>query len=227
MSTPATRPITATISVLAIGLIAAAVWYGTKPYHGGVPIELPYDVQPTAATPATPATYKTLFGKIPIELPTREYVNSLKPAARADLHAETMAKIAAMPAWVSSDAMPGGAGDGSALRQLAIGELKTVDDLHSGHGNVMLLQLPDGSAVLRFEDFKVGNGPDLQVFLARAADPLAGNPTQYDGVRLGRLKGNVGNQNYPLPDNPQADEFHSVVVYCELFGDVYLMAQLN
>ncbi len=62
------------------------------------------------------------------------------------------------------------------------------DGFHMASGQVKVLQIPDGTQILRFENLDVTNGPDLYVYLAT-------DTTAKDFVSLGRLKGNMGNQN--------------------------------
>ena len=67
---------------------------------------------------------------------------------------------------------------------------------HSGTGDAGIFQNPDGSLVLRFENFDIQNGPDLEVYLVPGADQTS----LADGsIHLGALKGNIGDQNYELP----------------------------
>jgi len=51
----------------------------------------------------------------------------------------------------------------------------------------------DGANVLRLEDLIVTNGPDLYVYLST-------DKSASDIVNLGRLKANIGNQNYQIPE---------------------------
>ena len=46
-------------------------------------------------------------------------------------------------------------------------------------------------------------------------------------VNLGKLKGNVGNQNYEVPDGVDISEYGSVVIRCELFGVLFSPAALT
>jgi hypothetical protein len=41
------------------------------------------------------------------------------------------------------------------------------------------------------------------------------------------LKGNVGNQNYDIPDEIDLDQFQSVVIYCVPFHVVFSSAALS
>jgi hypothetical protein len=70
---------------------------------------------------------------------------------------------------------------------LAIGEFIGVNDgIHNAEGLAKVIPLDDASMILRLENFKATNGPDLYVYLA--TDNSASN-----FVNLGRLKGNIGN----------------------------------
>ena len=66
------------------------------------------------------------------------------------------------------------------------------DGIHNAKGVVKVIALDDGTSVLRLENFKATNGPDLYVYLAT-------DKSASDIVNLGRLKGNIENQNYPIP----------------------------
>ena len=48
-----------------------------------------------------------------------------------------------------------------------------------------------------------------------------------DHLKLGRLKGNIGNQNYVLPDNHELGIYRSVVVYCLQFETVITSARFR
>ena len=50
-----------------------------------------------------------------------------------------------------------------------------------------MVQLDDAGMILRLENFKATNGPDLYMY-------LASDSSTSDFVNLGRLKGNIGNR---------------------------------
>jgi hypothetical protein len=87
---------------------------------------------------------------------------------------------------------------------------------HSGTGDAGIFQNPDGSLVLRFENFDIQNGPDLEVYLVPGADQTS----LPDGsVHLGALKGNIGNQTYELPPGTElAPGAYTALVWCEAFS---------
>ena len=110
---------------------------------------------------------------------------------------------------------------------LASGQFGAVDSFHKGEGKALVLQLPDGRRFLRFEDFRVTNGPDLYVYLS--GHPAPRNREQlHQGAALevARLKGNIGNQNYELPADLDLSRFKSAVIYCKRFSVVFSTAEL-
>ena len=125
----------------------------------------------------------------------------------------------AMPEMMATDGAP------EAVKR---GMFRDADGFHKGEGSATVYRLPDGSHVLRFEDFRVTNGPDLRVLLAAHPDPQGRGDVQGgDYVELGKLKGNVGNQNYPFPDGLSPDGYGSVVIYCKPFQVVFSVATLS
>ncbi len=88
--------------------------------------------------------------------------------------------------------------------------------------------ISDGSqSFLRFENFETDNGPDLNVYLSAA--PLGADSGEYDDdfIDLGDLKGNVGDQNYELPDGVDLDRYQTVVIWCVRFGVAFGAAPLG
>lgn len=105
------------------------------------------------------------------------------------------------------------------------GQFVGADDRHSGEGDATIYDLSDGSRVLRLENFEVTNGPDLRVYLAPV--DRDGQPDLHEGeVNLGRLKGNIGNQNYDIPADFDVDQPLAVVIYCQAFHVDFAIASL-
>lgn len=84
-------------------------------------------------------------------------------------------------------------------------------------GQATYLELPDGSRTLRLEDFESTNGPDLYVYLTSADTADTDEAIDEDVVDLGLLTGNVGNQNYEIPDDVDLDRYDTVVIWCLRF----------
>ncbi len=113
-------------------------------------------------------------------------------------------------------------------RIVATGQFVDADSVHKGSGTANLYALPDDTHVLRFENFRTTNGPDLVVYLARHPSPESASDVTDGGfLSLGDLKGNVGSQNYAIPPGTDLSEYSSVVIWCELFGVLFSPAALE
>lgn len=114
-------------------------------------------------------------------------------------------------------------------RELAKGQL--ISHEHTSSGSVKILELPDGSRILRFEGLDTSDGPDLHVWLTDAPviEGVAGWYVFDDGVYLdlGALKANKGDQNYQIPAAAELGDFSSVSIWCARFAVSFAAAELN
>ncbi len=114
----------------------------------------------------------------------------------------------------------------SSLTALGSGAFYNV--IHDGvAGRATLYKQTDGSIILRLTDFKVLNGPDLYVYASSVAKPDAGNINDANSVNLGKLKGNVGDQNYVIPAGTSPEKLKSIVIWCKTFGVNFASASLG
>ena len=112
--------------------------------------------------------------------------------------------------------------------KLKVGSFRDQDSFHKGSGQATIYHGADGSLVLRLEDFKSTNGPDLHVILSPSQNPKNQAQVKSPGyVDLGKLKGNVGNQNYSIPDEVDISAQGSVVIYCKPFHVIFSVASLQ
>lgn len=72
---------------------------------------------------------------------------------------------------------------------------------------------------LRFENFEVTNGPDLHVYMTINGDITT-------GIDLGKLKGNIGDQNYELK-RVDTNTYDTVVIYSQPFHVYFAKAKLS
>ena len=101
------------------------------------------------------------------------------------------------------------------------GEFVGVNDgIHNAEGQVKLLRLNDSTNFLRLEDFKATNGPDLYVYLST-------DKSASDFVNLGRLKGNIGDQNYEIPEGTNLSKYDTVLIWCQAFSVLFGSAELE
>ena len=93
------------------------------------------------------------------------------------------------------------------------------DGIHNVEGVVKVIALDDGTSGPRLENFKATNGPDLYVYLAT-------DKSTSDIVNLGRLKGNIGNQNYAIPAETNLTRYNTALIWCKAFSGPFGSAQL-
>lgn len=102
------------------------------------------------------------------------------------------------------------------------------DVAHKGVGTAAIHQLSDGKRVLRFTNFETSNGPDVRVYLVAAQDATDNDTVTKSGfVELGSLKGNIGDQNYDLPEGTDLNKYKAVTIWCRRFGVNFATAPLS
>ena len=152
-----------------------------------------------------------------------EAVMSMPETKRQSMMQEIMDAAANAPDVSSTESMPP-----NSPRVVAQGRFVDADVVHKGSGQVTLYQLPNDRHLIRFEDFRTTNGPALVVYLGKHPSPMQAADVVDGGyVSLGKLKGNVGNQNYAIPEHTDVLEYNSVVIWCELFGVLFSPANLS
>jgi hypothetical protein len=106
-----------------------------------------------------------------------------------------------------------------AAMPVATGDL--TGHAHKTSGKVSILGSADGGHVLRLENFQTSNGPDVRVYLVKGNHADNDDFIKAGGgnfVDLGPLKGNIGNQNYPIPPNVNVNDYQSVSIWCRRFN---------
>ncbi len=100
------------------------------------------------------------------------------------------------------------------ITTVSVGSFYGIEHRASGTATVYE---SDGRYVLRFEDdTDIQNGPDLYVWVLPDEDYAGGNPEEY--IDLGKLTGNVGGQNYDLPDEFDPTIHRAVLIWCLRFA---------
>lgn len=154
------------------------------------------------------------FPTAPVSVSTEESMPEAEPT-------KAMATAMAEPDKMMEEEMP-------SVEMSVLAEGSFYDIAHIGEGQALIYQLADGSRVLRLQDFEVDNGPDLHVYLV-PIDPVPDSiGVEIPGsVDLGKLKGNIGDQNYDIPADLDLSQFQSVVIWCEPFRVPFTAATLN
>jgi hypothetical protein len=102
--------------------------------------------------------------------------------------------------------------------------------IHATSGRATIYKSSDGKEYLRLSDFTTSNGPDVHLLLVRSNDKALGQEIvkgDLDGVELGSLKGNQGDQNYDLPATVDLNQYQAVAIYCERFHAIFGVAKLE
>ncbi|MGI9010151.1 MAG: DM13 domain-containing protein [Nitrososphaeraceae archaeon] len=109
----------------------------------------------------------------------------------------------------------------STQNKVLIGNFIGIDDgIHNAKGLAKILTISNGSQILRLENFKSTNGPDVHLYLSN-------NKQANDFIDLGRLKANNGNQNYKIPMDIDFNHYGYVLIWCKPFSVLFGSAQLN
>ena len=96
---------------------------------------------------------------------------------------------------------------------------------HGAEGVATTIRRAGGGNVLTLTDFDVANGPDLRVYLV--AGPARDESEVDDYEDLGALKGNIGDQQYELPEELDLDRYTTVVIWCRAFSVAFARAPLS
>ena len=102
-----------------------------------------------------------------------------------------------------------------------------VSQEHDTSGTASVLELPDGSRILRLAGFSTSDGPDVHVWLSEAA--AGGDWNSYDDgrfVALGEIKATDGNHNYAIPADADLTGLQSAVIWCDRFNVAFGSAAL-
>jgi hypothetical protein len=139
---------------------------------------------------------------------------------------EALPSVAAPPAEEQGAGAGSGAPTSAPAEPVDLATGSFVSREHETVGTARVVRLPDGQVIVRLEGFETSNGPSLYVYLSR--NPAEGTEGAFDDefVDLGVLKGNVGDQNYVVPQGVDAAGFTSVVIWCDRFDAAFGAADL-
>jgi hypothetical protein len=104
--------------------------------------------------------------------------------------------------------------------KLAAGALKGADG-HVASGRVTIIREPDGHRRLTLTNFDADPGPQVVVYLSPSAEKTD------EVVELGGLKGNIGNQQYRIPDSADLTRYDTLILWCVPFTTRIAVAPLR
>ncbi len=138
---------------------------------------------------------------------------------------ETLSTPAASPAGTPAADPVGAAASGEPAGPAEPVVVRTgafITHEHATAGSARLVRNPDGSHQVELIGLDTSDGPDLRVWLTdqEVRTGSAGWRVFDDGKwsELGRLKGNRGDQVYPVPQDIDPDDYRSISIWCKRFA---------
>lgn len=114
------------------------------------------------------------------------------------------------------------AADAAETGPRVVSEGSLISHEHETSGTARIIAEPDGSRFLVLESLSTTSGPDVHVWLSAGptVEGLDGWYTagSYDFIDLGPIKGNLGDQVYPVPADVDLEAFPTVDLWCVQFG---------
>lgn len=114
------------------------------------------------------------------------------------------------------------------------GSFMGADDFHFARGSVALYQAANGTFLLRFEDYEARDGPDVYLYLTKAAGDRSTEAVEGEGLRLrvpgGQADGRAtvrGSFNLFLPEGTDALAYGGVTIWCDQFNAFFGHAPLD
>lgn len=130
---------------------------------------------------------------------------------------QSVSQLISGPATDSNDSPGNGAGP----ELVGKGAFQQGDSTYTISGDAFLSRI-EGQLTLTFRDFEVSNGPDLFVYAVKTASTdnktVKDTVANEDFVNLGALKGNIGNQSYPLEADLNPEEYQVIAIWCRRFS---------
>ena len=120
---------------------------------------------------------------------------------------------------------PAPAGLASA-RVLGTAKVYNVDK--EGEGTARIYELPNGTRMIRLEDFFVSINSDLELRLSELANPRSTDEVAKAPWKLvAPLKATVGSMNYEVPADVDVSKYQSIVIWCEITRNAYAAASIQ
>ena len=111
-------------------------------------------------------------------------------------------------------------------RILGTARVYNVD--REGEGTAKLYELPNGTRMIRLEDFFVSVNSDLELRLSELPNPRSTDEIVKAPWKLvAPLKATVGSMNYEVPADVDFSKYQSVVIWCEITRNAYAAANIQ
>lgn len=217
------RTILIIVAVIVIVIGAPIVWWLASPLFIDQTVDeaFPFEIPSAQEMAALSEEEKVaVIEEVVTAVADSTAVAALSDDQKKAMEGQIMEMAAEMPDKEMDDEMPESTADEWVIA--AQGEFMDADSFHKGSGTATIFQQGE-TRVLRFENFESTNGPDLHVLLVENIDGT-GNADIGEYLDLGSLKGNVGNQNYEIPDGTDLSQYSGVMIYCMPFHVIFSTA---
>ena len=223
------RPLLIAVAIIAVVVIGYVGWWLASPLFidnsvdEAFPFEVPSQEQIVAMSDEEKVAAVNDFME---NMPDQATMDAMPEDEKKAMEETVMTLAAAMPDKPMEDEMPEPAAATEVEWVVAAqGEFMDADSFHQGSGTATIFQ-QGTTSVLRFENFESTNGPDLHVLLVENINGTSSSELG-EYVDLGSLKGNIGNQNYEIPDDVDLSKYSGVMIYCMPFHVVFATAMLS
>ncbi len=166
---------------------------------------------------------------------------STTPAPATPILSATSAPVAVIPSATSlpDPTAPPTAAPTSAPEPTAVpappapillksGSFGAGTDGYSAIGTAALVQQPDGTVLLQFNEFQTQWGPDVFVYLSGGVYPLSGAEINAGGaLEVARLSSHTNPAQTYLLAPGDYSAYQSVVIWCRAFDHVFSAATLQ
>jgi hypothetical protein len=113
-------------------------------------------------------------------------------------------------------------------RLVTIGTFVAVDGIRTASGSLSIYENADGTRLLHLgEDFRSSFAPEIHLILTRNPDPADERGVGVDYIDIGVLRGNVGQQNYTIPQSVDFDRYPVLVLYAPQYNGILATATLG
>jgi hypothetical protein len=97
-----------------------------------------------------------------------------------------------------------------------------------GQGTAKIYELPNGTRLIRLEDFFVSINSDLELRLSERPNPKSTDDAVNSPWKLvAPLKATVGTMNYEIPKDVDVSKYQSIVIWCEITRNANAAASIQ
>ena len=109
-----------------------------------------------------------------------------------------------------------------------VGTARMHDVDKDGEGTARIYEMPNGTRMIRLEDFFVSINSDLELRLSESPDPKSTDDAVKSPWKLvSELKATVGNMNYEVPGDIDVSRYKSIGIWCEITRNAYAAAVIE